>query len=443
MRTKLSRFAAIRPALQATTVLTLSAVLIATAAPLHSITTAEAPPSAGACPATAPPTAHAAASPGSPAIAARPARTGRFTLVALGDNRASDLDAHPGRYDLLICSDDARPELIDTFRTRNPGAAVFYYFNTSDIDGDMIRYPFYKRLWDDINPHEDWFHHDAKGERTRIYYPRFKNRCALNTGNEGLRNYLASRVVEALRTGRYDGVQLDNVSTEFPFREDLVGSWHSGVPSGMTPDKWMADEVALLRTVKRAVSDAGLRDKAIIFNHMRSGEPAESAAYLEASDGANCEYWMTIRTERDGRWGWKAKVDQVLQANRNGKLTNVLNRSASLSEDEALFVFASYLMAKDGSRAYFSYAPSYKVADQRTWYGFYDVDLGEPRGGCEARDGGFWRLFAKGGVAINPTAASVIISLPGRFRTLDGRTIEKLSLEGKRGAILLAAAPAP
>jgi len=58
---------------------------------------------------------------------------------------------------------------------------------------------------------------------------------------------------------------------------------------------------------------------------------------------------MSRRTELEGRWGWKAKVEQVREANRLGKLTNLLCTPAAVSEGEARFCFASYLMSLEGT----------------------------------------------------------------------------------------------
>jgi Hypothetical glycosyl hydrolase family 15 len=365
-------------------------------------------------------------------------RTGKFTLMALGDNTLADLERVGHRYDLMIASADVKPEVISSFRRRNPGALVFCYVNTSDVDADAVRYPYYARIWNDTNGHEDWFHHDARGERVKIYYPRYKNRCAFNTGNSGLQRYLAARVVETLKTGRYDGIQLDNVSTEFPFRSDLLGKWISAVPINLTPERWTVDEVAMLAVIRKAVVDAGFRDKKLIFNHMRSGEPEASLAYLKMVQGANCEFWMSRRTELDGRWGWSAKVNQVRNANRMGKLTNLLCVTDPVAEDEALFLFASYLMAKEGEQAYFFYGPRYRIAAAAgAWFPFYDADLGEPQGDYQARDGGFLRAFRRGCVVVNPSQRTVTLSLPRRYATLAGDVVTSVTLAPKRGALLL------
>jgi len=363
-------------------------------------------------------------------------RTGKFTLMALGDNKLSDFEPLVQRYDLLIASHSVGTDVIQAFRQRNPGALAFCYFNTSDVNSGWIKDPYYARLWNDTNPHEDWFHHDAQGQRVRIYYPKYKERYAFNTGNVDLQQYLANCIVETLQTGRYDGVQLDNVSTEFPFFEKLVDRWISAVPVELTPEQWTADEVAMLEVTMRVTADAGFEEKTIIFNHMRSGEPNESRAYLEVSDGANCESWMSRGTELDGRWGWKAKVDQVREANQLDKLTNVLCVPQTVSEQEALFCFASYLMALEGDRAHFFYGPAYKMTAPRTWYPFYDLNLGNPSAAYASRDGGFWRPFTRGGVAVNPTARPVTISLPMRYQTLSGEEVESLSLDPKQAAIV-------
>jgi len=181
-------------------------------------------------------------------------RTGKITLMALGDNRLDDFEPLAHRYDLMIASHSVGANVIRAFRDRNPGALVLCYFNTSDVNGGAIKDPYYARLWNDTSAHEDWFHHDAKGQRVRIYYPKYKDRCAFNTGNPGLQRYLAGRVVETLKSGLYDGIQLDNVSTEFLFLEKLVGKWISAVPVSLTPQQWTADEVAMLQTTMKAVA---------------------------------------------------------------------------------------------------------------------------------------------------------------------------------------------
>jgi hypothetical protein len=150
---------------------------------------------------------------------------------------------------------------------------------------------------------------------------------------------------------------------------------------------------------------------------------------------------MSRRIGPEGRWGWTAKVDQVREANRLGKLTNLLCVPQAVSEQEALYCFASYLMALEGERAYFFYAPAYQMAAQKTWYPFYDADLGKPVGDYETRDGAYWRPFAKGAVAANPTDKAVMIALTGRYVTLDGKECHNLTLAPKQGAILLLGSP--
>jgi hypothetical protein len=121
-----------------------------------------------------------------------------------------------------------------------------------------------------------------------------------------------------------------------------------------------------------------------------------------------------------------------------GKITNLLCLPTKMSEDEALYCFASYLMAKDGDQAYFFYAPGYKMAQQLTWYPFYDVDFGAPKGECVEKDGAFLRVFMKGCVVVNPTGKTLTIALPQRCRTLAGEEIKTLSPNPKRGAVLTA-----
>jgi hypothetical protein len=362
-------------------------------------------------------------------------RTGKFALMALGDNSVSDMEKLTRTYNLMIASDDVKPEALQVFRTKNPGAPVFCYFNTSDIDGDSP-WSSYRRTWNDTNPHEDWFHHDASGGRVKIYYPKYKNRCAFDTGNVGLRDYLASRVLEIFKTGLYDGVQLDNVSTDYPFYDRLVGNWISAAPVNLSPEEWTSDEVGMLRVIKKQAVAAGFGNKTIIFNHMRSGEPEASKAYLAEIDGANCESWMSRSVELDSRWGWKAKVDQVREAAFSGKLVNLLCATRQPDEGEALFLFCSYLMAAEANQVFFFYATGYK-ASQRVWYPFYDTNLGIAKGEYEARDGAFIRLFTKGCAVVNPEKVIRTIRLNTIYKTLSGQSVNTLSLNPGEGMILL------
>jgi hypothetical protein len=146
---------------------------------------------------------------------------------------------------------------------------------------------------------------------------------------------------------------------------------------------------------------------------------------------------MSLRTGLEGEWGWKAKVQQVREVNRSGKLTNVLCTPSRLSEDESLFCFASYLMALEGDRAYYFYGTNYKISGQQNaWRPFYDVDIGEPMGDCEQRNGGFFRPFTKGAVAVNPTHAAVTTVLPRTYATPTGGSMKKIPLAPKRAALL-------
>jgi hypothetical protein len=125
-----------------------------------------------------------------------------------------------------------------------------------------------------------------------------------------------------------------------------------------------------------------------------------------------------------------------------GKLTNLLCRADTLSEGEALFLFASYLMAKEGEQAYFFYGTTYRIAAaERAWFPFYDVDLGAPQGDYQPRDGGFLRVFSRGCVVVNPTERPVTLSLPRRYATLTGQAVTSVTLAPKGAAILLAPTP--
>jgi hypothetical protein len=85
-----------------------------------------------------PPAERAASTVAAPA-ASTPAKpcTGKFTLMALGDNNLSDLEPLVGHYDLLIASHSVGTDVLSAFRQRNPGAAVFCYFNRKHYSASL------------------------------------------------------------------------------------------------------------------------------------------------------------------------------------------------------------------------------------------------------------------------------------------------------------------
>jgi len=341
-----------------------------------------------------------------------------------------------GPVDLLIVSPEDKPaEVLKKARRDHPAAKVFAYLNTMDIilsrtdEGPA----FFKE-------HEDWFLHDARGDRVRVRIQNYHGelaRYAMNVADPGWQDYLAGKCVKFLENG-YDGVQLDNVETDYSYRPVQVGRFISALPVEMTEERWYESEIAMMGRIRRTATEAGYKEREILFNHIRAGEPELALRYLGPVDGANSEGWMSRKIDPQGKWGWRARVELARNAALAGKRTNLLCQATFLSREEALFDFASYLMTTTSDRNAFWYGRSYR-ADEMPWFHFYDVDLGSPSGSPHAIAGigAFRRDFDKGTVLVNPQPDPQSVDLGGVFWDETFVEVRAIEVPGKSAAILI------
>lgn len=397
---------------------------------------------------------HAATADGSRASAASPAsgagaekspeptahshvqgRTARLCLMALGTHKEYRL-RHGGIVDLVIVSPERKPkQVLGKARAAHPEANVFAYLNTMDIM--LSRAEEGASFW---NKHEEWFLHDGAGERVRVRVRSYKGRTAryaMNVAHPGYQDYLGEKAAALLKVG-YDGIQLDNVETAYSYKERYVGRFVSAlpVPEEMTEEKWYAGEAAMLRRIRAIANEAGFRDREVIFNHIRAGEPDRSMEYLAEVDGANAESWLDKGVGPEGRWGWRSRVELARRAAKAGKRTNLLCSSSGPNRKEALFTFASYLMAVAGERSTFWYGKPYRV-ENMPWYDFYEIDLGAPAGEMASIENGLYRRdFDEGIVVVNPGGAPAAASLGGPFWNEMYEELESVEMPAKSAAIL-------
>ena len=333
-------------------------------------------------------------------------RSALHAFVALGDIK--DYRVPKARYDLVIVSPGHPLDAALTrARTAYPGSIVLGYLNTMDLN-ELV-----PGAREALQGHEDWYLHDAAGQRVRVRIDRYKGdraRFGMNVGVVGYQDYLAGRATEILRAG-YDGVHLDNIETDSSYHPDRVGTWISGMPVEITREGWVAAEHSMLMRLRSKVTSAGFGSRPLIINHIRAAEPEASRLLLESVEGANTEGWLTRDRAHDGPFGWKASVDQAAEVARSGKMLTLICKTDSVEREESLYLFASYLLATDGRHLYFFHGTAYRP-EATVWHDFYDIDLGEPEGDAHLVSGLYVRKFERGIVAVNPLEVTGTLS-PG------------------------------
>ncbi|HXI04203.1 MAG TPA: putative glycoside hydrolase, partial [Candidatus Saccharimonadales bacterium] len=361
--------------------------------------------------------------------------------MALGTHKSYRIEGDH-QVDVVIVSPERREKaVLKMARAAYPDAKVFAYLNTMDVM--LLRSPERPAFWKE---HEDWFLHDADGERIRVrvkHYSGPMSRYGMNVAKAGWQEYLGRRAAELLGMG-YDGVQLDNVETDCSYKLRNVGRWISALPVEMTPEIWYRAEAEMLARIRKMATEAGYADREIIFNHIRAGEPQRSLEYLAQVDGANSENWLSMKADPRGTWGWAGRMNLARQAAAGGKRINLLAQAALFSPEEALFTFSSYLLASGGDKTAFWYGKAYRAEEMR-WFWFYDVDLGAASGPMhpEGNDGVFRRDFDKGAVLVNPETEPRTVDTGGTFLDDAFEPVQRVTLGPRRGAILLKPGGAP
>jgi len=364
------------------------------------------------------------------ALAAPPARTAHHCFVALGTIK--DYTVPGASYDLMIVSPESPLDAaLQRARRAYPNAIIIGYLNTMDMNDSM------PHARETLPRHEDWFLHDASGQRVRVRADRYtgdRARFGMNVGKVGYQDFLADRAIEILRAG-YDGLQLDNVETDSSYHPARVGSYISGLPVELDRFSWPELERSMLARIRRRLNEAGLADKALIVNQIRSGEPDVSRLYLKEVEGANCEGWLARAIGHDGKFGWRAKVDQAAEVSRAGKILNLINRDGPMEEVDALYLFASYLLALDGERLYFYHGTGYRPERTR-WRSLYDADIGRPDGPMVLEKGLYQRRYTAGLVAVNPFERPATLDAQPGMADLVSGAAGPVTLAPKTGVIL-------
>jgi hypothetical protein len=370
-------------------------------------------------------------------MAVKPAvadRTAQIFSVSFG-NRYTDDDfrSMAEKLDLLIIDELNYPQVPGILRETNPHIKVFGYCNTFDIR-DMSDYegrnlkPGGKtdrmmREWHEADD-RDWFYRDEQGRRVKVYLNKADNRYGLDIGNPEVRAFLAAKAKDIAARG-YDGVFLDNVGVRYPYGYG-VGKWVSAVPDGLTERKWWDDSILMLRAIKQAVGD-----KIVFFNQVRGYNPDVSFEFIAETDGAMDESWLS-----DGNFKaqqWREDVILIKRINQISKYT--LPIAQGTSEQAAMTLFASYLLAKGGDHAYFSYGP-YNFT-QWKWFSFYDVDLGQPVEDFCTSDGNVYqRRYERGIVLVNISNEPQTFALPVQYQTGTGEKVTSIKLSERSGRLL-------
>ena len=290
--------------------------------------------------------------------------------------------------------------------------------------------------WTEVNKHEDYFAHDANGNRIRNsdwgWY-------LMDISSLGWRQYLVSYINAHTNNGAYDGVFADDVWTVFWD----VYKFDQTVPTSIKTNL-KTDMLGLLQYVKSNM----LPGKVLFINT----DDWTTQNYISASDGMMIEgyghaAWESL--DNPGSQGISNILQQInaLSLNSgNGKI--VWANSGSTISDFSDYVrinkmikncFAYYLLAANGGGAYFGFEcnNALSIYKSSAYLSVVQVPIGVPLGSYYTSQNTYMRNFTGGKVVVNLSDSIQTVYLDLSYKLIDGSSVTTLTLNPRNAEIIL------
>jgi hypothetical protein len=256
--------------------------------------------------------------------------------------------------------------------------------------------------------HPRWYLHTRAGARFTFWdYPWL---WAADVGATGFAAQWARNATRLLAAQpEFDGVFIDDVNPTIGYHWD---------PANV---RELPGDAAYQAATGRALAAITARIHALgRLAYANVGAWADYGAvvrpWLAHLDGAMDEQWVKWGNRPGSGWrdeaGWARQVANVADATAAGVTVLTVTHSSNRDAAAARYGYASALLASQG-RVLFESTADYH---SDPWFADYDTDLGTPAGPMSADPSGVRRrVFSRGLVLVNPTAAPQAADLGGTY----------------------------
>jgi hypothetical protein len=326
--------------------------------------------------------------------------------------------------------------ITQSLRAINPGFLVLHYHLAIWQSAPSVDFIIDGQSWGNDYPtvtqHEDYFWHDAQGNRVAS---TADGKLLMNVTDPGFQAYWASSIAQQVQDGEYDGVFADSASPALLQGEttdpQLAGtaaststfaqlggvSWSQAWATWMTSfDATLAQEgTMLIPNVGNLITSWDTTDYSVTHGVFSEGFADPSFA---TSD-------------------WHSATDQLVAFVNNGQivmLQNYLNGNTS-DLGRRLYYLANYLLVK-GPRTYLDYFANGPLE----WYPEWGLSLGPAQKSALAGiddlldpSGVYRRDFQNGVVLVNPSGSPITVSLGGQFQLVQPQGGGPIDASGSAG----------
>ena len=361
--------------------------------------------------------------------------------TAIGTDAAFPNLAASARSHQIVILQSWKTDLLRQLKAANPSVKVIAYKNLSFVSCDQysngtdvpqgVRCP-------DVNAnHPEWFLTDPFGNRlSSSGYPWL---WLLDVGNRAYQDTWAQNVINEAKAEGWDGIFMDDANPTLRFHLDPAR-----VAKYPTDSAWKGATRSMLENVGSRIRANGLLAIANICCARDQGTVWKDwLPYLSGAMDETFTKWgndPSVGYVWDwGAGGWSAQLDEVREAEAQGKYFLGISHSVATDDKAATFGLTTMLLASQGRS---TFALAYDYANE-TYFPVYDRArrLGAPLGTYYRVGAAYRRQFAAGTVVVNPSLSSVRVDLGGSYAGADGVSVTSVTLGPTTGSVLLAQVP--
>jgi hypothetical protein len=290
--------------------------------------------------------------------------------------------------------------------------------------------------WAIVNSHEDWFVHDANGNRLQGGAGFGPGSYLMDPSSPGWRQHYVSYVNNELASSpAYDGVFGDNcwdrivnwVQAMFstPIPPSVVAGWHDAMMGFLQYIKanLMPDKILVVNSDEYSTDD---------YLQIVDGQFLEGFDHSLGSPVTQVDYNLVYNIDALVR---KSATGKIVCAN-SGTLTT--GASQAQIDKVSKFCYAAFLLGLNGSQASWSWTQTATGQyNTITYLPIMDTNIGSPTGAYYSSQNVYMRDFIGGKVLFNPSANSYTINLGGTYTLLNGTSVTSIGLAPYTGETLL------
>ena len=348
-------------------------------------------------------------------------------LLKIGGPFPPGIDA--GSYQYVVLHSD-RAALIPALKAANPQLKVLVYKDMAAAvswAGASMLPAGVSMAEAEANP--EWFLHDTSGRR--IEWCDYAGDWQMDVGRRSYQDRWAANVAADVRANGWDGVFVDDANAS--------QSWHL---CGRTIAKYPTDAAyasatrSFLANVGPALTSQGLLVIPNIYLPYSSAALATWLDWISFTSGGMQEFWSKWGTGPTGHFAgndWTYRQQFLAATQRAGKVFLGLTYAPAGDVRSMRYARATFLLDWDGGgSALLLESGSGVDPASADWM----AEVGQPRGGRYPVGAAWRRDYSGGTVLVNPSAATVWVSLESPHVNQDGQVVSSLALAPATGAVL-------